>query len=74
MMFPCHLSHHHPVKLEVGEKAPLEVEEEEEGVEEAIIIGLVTQMSHRFPNFPLATTHMIVQVHQTAATIPEGVA
>jgi hypothetical protein len=44
------------------------------GVEEAIIIGLVTQMSHRFPHSPLATTHMIVQVHQTAETNPEGVA
>jgi hypothetical protein len=70
MMFPCHLPHHHPVKLE----APLEVEEEGEGAEEAIIIGLVTQMSHRFPHFPLAMTHMIVQVHQTLAITPEGVA
>jgi hypothetical protein len=58
----------------VGEKAPLEVAEEEEGVEEAIIIELVTQMSHCFPDSPLATTHMIVQVHQTAGTNPEGVA
>jgi hypothetical protein len=71
-MFLCHPPHHHPVKLEVGVKAPQEVEEEE-GAEEAMIIGLVTQMSHRFPHSPLATTHMIAQVHQTAA-IPEGVA
>jgi len=72
-MFLCHPLHHHPVKLEVGVKAPQEVEEEGEGAEEEIIIGLVTQMSHSFPHSPLATTHMIAQVHQTAA-IPEGVA
>jgi hypothetical protein len=74
MMFPGYLPHHHPVKLEVGEKAPLEVEKEEERAEEAIIIGLVTQMSHRFPHSLLPMTHMIVQVHQTAETNPEGVA
>ena len=63
MMCPCHLSHHHPAKLEVGEKAPQEVEEEEEGAEEVIIIGLVIQISHHFPHSPLAMTHMTVQVH-----------
>jgi len=58
----------------MGEKVPQEVEEEEEGVEEAIITGLITQMSHHFPHSPLATTHILVHAHQTAATLPEGVA
>jgi hypothetical protein len=38
------------------------------------MVGLVTKMSHRFPHSPLAITHMIVQVHQTAATTTEGMA
>jgi hypothetical protein len=71
-MFPWHLPHHHPVKRDVREKDPLEVEEEE-GMEETIINGLITQMSHLFSHSPLAKTHMIVQVHQTAVTTPASV-
>ena len=72
-MSPYHLLHYHPVWLEVSGKVPLE-ENEVEGAEEEILIGLVTQMSHHFPHSPLAMTHIMVQVHQTAATTPEGVA
>jgi hypothetical protein len=66
---------HHPVTLKVGEKAPSEVEEEEEEVraEDAVIIGLVTQMSHHIPHSPQAMTHMTVQVCQIAVTTPQGV-
>jgi hypothetical protein len=66
---------HHLVKLEVGDKASqVEEEEEEEGAEEAILIGLVTQMSHCFPHSPPSMTHKPVQAHQIAATTPECVA
>jgi len=44
----------------VGEKAPPEVVAEEEGSGEATVIGLVTQMSYRFPRSPLALTNMTV--------------
>jgi len=71
-IFACHPVHHHAVRLEVGEKAPPAVEEEERA-EGAMIIWLVTQMSHRFPRFPLAMTHMTVQVRQIPVTTPEGV-
>jgi len=70
-MFPCQPRLHHPVKLGVGAKATLE-EQEEEVAEEAILIGLVTQMSHRFPHSQLAMTHLIVRVHLIVATTPEG--
>jgi hypothetical protein len=70
--FSCHLLHHHPVRLEVGEKAPPEVEEEEKA-EEAIIPGLVTMICHHIPRSPLAMTHMTVQVCQITVTTPEDV-
>jgi len=57
----------------VGAKAPSQVEEEEDGAEEAIIIGLVTQISHRFPHSPQAMTYVTVQICQIAVTTPEGV-
>jgi hypothetical protein len=70
-MFPYYLLYHHAVRHEVGEKAPPEEEREEE-VEEATIIGLVIQMSHWFPRFPLSMTHMTVLVGQVAVIPSEG--
>jgi hypothetical protein len=57
----------------VGERVPLE--EDEEGVEEAISIGLVTQIRHCFSHSPMEMTHIIVQAWLIAAITPEeGVA
>jgi len=67
-----HLLHVHPVRPEVGERVPLEVEEEEDDeAEEAIIIWLVTQMSNYFCHFPMEITHLRVEVHLIAATTAE---
>jgi hypothetical protein len=53
----------------MGDRVPLE--EEKEGAEEAIIIGLATQMSHHFPPSPIEITCMTVQACLIAETTTE---
>ena len=57
----------------MGDKAPVEEVLEEEEVEAAIIIVLLTQMSHRYPCSTQAMTQLTVEVCQIAVTTPKGV-
>jgi len=47
------------------------LEKELEGVEAAMVIGLVTQMSHRFPHSTMDMTCITVQAYHVAAITSE---